>query len=350
MSDSAFWAALAPPLTEWYRQNRRDLPWRQSPTPYETWISEIMLQQTRVEAVKGYYARFLAELPDVASLAQADEARLMKLWEGLGYYSRARNLQKAARQIMERHHGQLPPDHAALLKLAGIGPYTAGAIASIAFGLPVPAVDGNVLRVYSRLRDDHGDIALPETKARVERVLTEALALLPPGSAGDFNQAMMELGAIVCVPGGPPKCGLCPAAEACDGRKRKTALELPIKSAKKPRRIESLTVLLLTRDGRFALRRRKKSGLLAGLWELPNFPGHLEGAALTEAVRALGVEPLRIEPLGNAKHIFTHVEWHMTGYRVTAEAETGSALRWVDETSLGECALPSAFRYYLPPI
>lgn len=350
MNDSAFWASLAPPLTAWYRENRRDLPWRRSPTPYETWISEIMLQQTRVEAVKGYYTRFLEAFPDVPALANAEEARLMKLWEGLGYYSRARNLQKAARQMMERHDGRLPADYDALLKLAGIGPYTAGAVASIAYGLPVPAVDGNVLRVCARLGNDRSDIASPETKNRVQRILAQALSLMPPGWPGDFNQAMMELGAIVCVPGGPPKCGVCPAAGSCAARRAGTVLELPVKSGEKPRRVEPLTVLLLMRDGRFALRRRKKSGLLAGLWELPNIPGHLHGAALTEAIRSLGVEPLRIEPMGAAKHIFTHVEWHMLGYSVTTEAQTGGQLHWVDKTLLEDCALPSAFRYYLPDL
>lgn len=338
------WAALAGPLTAWYRENRRDLPWRHAPSPYETWISEIMLQQTRVEAVKGYYERFLAELPDVASLAAADEARLMKLWEGLGYYSRARNLQKAARQMTERHGGTLPADYDALLGLAGIGPYTAGAIASIAFGLPVPAVDGNVLRVFARCENDPADIALPETKDRVTHTLTDALARMAQ-APGEFNQAMMELGATVCVPNGPPNCDCCPLAGRCAGRLAGTMLELPVKSAKKPRRVEPLTVLLLTRDGQFALRRRPKRGLLAGLWELPNLTGHLEGAELTEAIRSLGVEPLRVEPLGPAKHIFTHVEWHMRGFRVTVE-EPAEDLLWTQ--NLDAQALPSAFRYYLP--
>lgn len=345
-AEAARWAALSIPLTQWYSENRRPLPWRDSPTAYETWISEIMLQQTRVEAVKAYYTRFLAELPNVSALANADEERLMKLWEGLGYYSRARNLQKAARQILDRHNGALPADYNALLKLAGIGPYTAGAIASIAFGLPVPAVDGNVLRVFARLQNDRSDIALPETKERVNCLLSQVLRGL--SVPGDFNQAIMELGAVVCVPNGPPRCESCPVSAFCAGRKARTMLELPVKSAKKPRRVEPMTVLLLTRDGRFALRQRKKSGLLAGLWELPNLSGHLQGAALTEAVRTLGLEPLRIEPLCPAKHIFTHVEWHMQGYRVTVEEESGASLHWVDKAGLTKCALPSAFHYYLP--
>lgn len=347
-TEAARWAALSVPLTKWYSQNRRVLPWRDSPTPYETWISEIMLQQTRVEAVKAYYTRFLAELPDISALAGVDEERLMKLWEGLGYYSRARNLRKAAQQLLERHNGALPADYSTLLKLSGIGPYTAGAIASIAFGLPVPAVDGNVLRVFARLQNDEADIALPETKERVNRLLSQVLCGL--NSPGDFNQAIMELGAVVCVPNGPPRCECCPVASFCAGRKAGTMLQLPVKSAKKPRRVEPMTVLLLIRDGRFALRQRKKSGLLAGLWELPNLPGHLEGASLTEAVRSLGLEPLRIEPLCPAKHVFTHVEWHMRGYRVTIEEEGGASLRWMGKAGLAECALPSAFHYYLPHI
>lgn len=348
-AEARWWADLASPLEGWYHGNRRQLPWRVSPTPYQTWVSEIMLQQTRVEAVKGYYERFLEALPNIRALAEAEEARLMKLWEGLGYYSRARNLQKAARQIMERHGGELPADYEALLKLAGIGPYTAGAIASIAFGLPVPAVDGNVLRVWARCRNDASDIALPETREQVSAILKKALELLPEGFAGTFNQALMELGAIVCAPNGPPRCLGCPAEDYCAGHLAGTVCSLPVKSAKKPRRIEPMTVFLLVRDAKFALRKRAKKGLLAGLWELPNCPGYLEGAALTETVRSLGLDPLRIEPLGPAKHIFTHVEWHMQGYRVIVEeAREDTSLCWAGTHELEPYALPSAFRYYLP--
>ncbi|MCI8756067.1 MAG: A/G-specific adenine glycosylase [Oscillospiraceae bacterium] len=345
---SVHWRSLAEPLICWYQANHRPLPWRQSPTPYQTWISEIMLQQTRVEAVKGYYSRFLTALPDVEALANAEEEQLMKLWEGLGYYSRARNLQKCARILMEHHQGQLPADYHLLQSLPGIGPYTAGAIASIAFGLPVPAVDGNVLRVYSRCQADYRDITLPETKKWVTTKLTEALESLPQGISGDFNQAVMELGATVCLPNGKPHCEACPIAEFCAGRIKGCMLDLPVRGPKKGRRLEALTVLLIVRDGYFALRKRPEKGLLAGLWELPNISGHLTGQALLEAIRAFGVEPLRIEPLGPARHIFTHVEWQMQGYRITAETcSQKDMLHWVGPEEKKRYALPSAFRYYL---
>ena len=346
--ETLYWATLAKPLIHWYKTHSRQLPWRQNPTPYQTWISEIMLQQTRVEAVKGYYSRFLEALPDVKALADVEEDQLMKLWEGLGYYSRARNLQKCARILMERFQGQLPADYRLLQALPGIGPYTAGAIASIAFGLPVPAVDGNVLRVYSRCRADYRDITLPETKKWVTAQLSEALESLPQGISGDFNQAVMELGATVCLPNGKPHCEACPISEFCMGRIKGSMLDLPVRGPKKGRRLESLTVFLIIRDGYFALRKRPEKGLLAGLWELPNIPGHLIGQPLLEAIRAFGVEPLRIEPLGPARHIFTHVEWQMQGYRVTADAFTkNEMLYWVGPEEKKRYALPSAFRYYL---
>ena len=200
------------PLIRWYREHARALPWRSDPTPYHVWISEIMLQQTRVAAVLGYYRRFLAELPGVAELAAAEEDRLMKLWQGLGYYSRARNLQKAARQIMEEHGGRFPHTYEGIRALAGVGDYTAGAISSIAFGLPVPAVDGNVLRVVSRIAGYDGDITRPETRRRVGEALGRVMPLEAPG---EFNQALMELGATVCLPNGAPLCERCPAAHLC---------------------------------------------------------------------------------------------------------------------------------------
>ena len=270
-------AAIVGPLLEWYGRNARSLPWREEPAPYRVWVSEIMLQQTRVEAVKPYFARFLAELPDVTALASAPEQQLMKLWEGLGYYSRARNLQKAARVMVEQYGGTLPADYDALLKLPGIGPYTAGAVASIAYGIPVPAVDGNVLRVVMRLTAGWEDIADPAVKRAVERRMA---AILPKDRPGDFNQAMMELGATVCAPGGEPKCLVCPLNALCEGYRQGVARELPVKAKKKARRIEERTVFLLVCDGELAIRKRADSGLLAGLWELPSVEGKLnpEGA------------------------------------------------------------------------
>ena len=335
---------LPGPLLAWYRANARDLPWRRTTDPYQIWVSEIMLQQTRVAAVLGYYARFLETFPTVEALAAAPEERLMKLWEGLGYYSRVRNLQKAAQIVMEQHGGALPADYDALLKLPGVGAYTAGAIASISFGLPVPAVDGNVLRVVARISGDGGDIARPDTKARMRAALQ---AVLPVDAPGDFNQALMELGATVCAPNGPPRCLECPAMAFCKGRLRGTAEDLPVKGAKKPRRVEEKTVFLLVRDGKIALRKRPGTGLLAGLWEFPNVEGALDEAAAGAAVSVWGLEPRRWESRLTAKHIFTHVEWHMTGYTLEVAGDGPADFVWADAGVLSDRAVPSAFgRYY----
>lgn len=337
---------IVEPLLAWYEKNARDLPWRHSVTPYRVWISEIMLQQTRVEAVKGYFERFMQALPDVEALSTVEEKRLLKLWEGLGYYSRARNLKRAAALVMERYGGALPRAYDELLKLPGIGPYTAGAIASIAYGLAEPAVDGNVLRVLARLEDDHSDIADPAVK----RAAAEKLrAVIPQGHAGAFNSAMMELGATVCGPNGPPECLCCPLRLQCTGYARGTVGDLPVKAAQKPRRIEERTVLVLTRDALLAVRRRPARGLLAGMWELPSVEGHRNDTQVIEAARSFGLAPLRVEPLGEAKHIFTHVEWHMIGWRITVEEPLErEGLEWIDPRRLrGDYPLPSAFRAYL---
>lgn len=327
---------LPPPLLAWYRKNARDLPWRKTQDPYRVWVSEIMLQQTRVAAVLGYYARFLEAFPTVEALASAPEDRLMKLWEGLGYYSRARNLQKAARLVADR--GGFPDTYQGLLELPGVGDYTAAAIASAAFARREAAVDGNVLRVITRLTDDHGDVAAPQTKkhirAQVQAVFPEAEA-----DVRVFNQALMELGATVCVPNGPPQCLFCPVRELCLGRKRGTAESLPVKSPKKARRVEEKTVFLLLREGKIALRKRPETGLLAGLWEFPNVEGTLDESAAAGAVRAWGLEPKAWRNRLTAKHIFTHVEWHMTCY--TLEVAGEADFTWVDDFE--QHAVPSAF-------
>ena len=330
-------SALPLPLLQWYRENARKLPWRSDPTPYHVWLSEIMLQQTRVAAVLDYYRRFLAAVPTVAGLAALPEERLLKLWEGLGYYNRARNLQKAARQIVEDFGGVFPSTYEEIRSLCGVGDYTAGAIASIAFGLPVPAVDGNVLRVIARITGDEGDISAPATKKRI----TEALAqILPVKSPGDFNQALMELGATVCLPSGAPLCERCPAKDFCAALLQDRIAELPVKAAKKPRKIQERTVWLIFRGGKVALRRRPEKGLLAGLWEFPN---ELSG---TPALEQWGIEPLSDEFGCTAKHIFTHMEWHMTARVVRAAGELLPA-GWV-WAAPGELervyALPSAFK------
>ena len=336
-------ARLPAALLPWYRANARDLPWRKTEDPYRIWVSEIMLQQTRVAAVLGYYARFLAAFPTVEALAEAPEDRLMKLWEGLGYYSRARNLQKAARRVVEL--GGFPDTYQGLLALPGIGDYTASAIASAAFGAREAAVDGNVLRVVTRLMDCHDDIADPKTKKTVRTGVQGAM----PHDAADirvFNQAMMELGATVCIPNGPPKCDMCPAAALCLGRARGTAGALPVKAAKKARRVEEKTVFLLLREGRVALRRRPGTGLLAGLWEFPNVEGALDEAAAPAAVSAWGLEAKNWKNKLSAKHIFTHVEWHMTGYTLEVAGKGPADFVWVDGAGLAAHAVPSAFAKY----
>jgi len=337
---------IVQPLLDWYAINARDLPWRRQRTPYRVWVSEIMLQQTRVEAVKGYFERFLSAAPDISTLAALPEERLLKLWEGLGYYSRAKNLQKAARLCVERYGGQLPDDYDALLSLPGVGPYTAGAVASIAFGLPVPAVDGNVLRVWSRLCADGADIADPVVKKRVEAAFAE---IMPEGESGQFNQSLMELGATVCVPNAVPKCEICPVRTFCDAHIAGKETNYPRKRPKPPRRVEERTLLLLERGGHIAVRQRVGKGLLASLWELPGFDGALGKDEAVAAVRSLGLEPLRLTPLFPYKHIFTHIEWHITGWRVKLGPDgEGIGLTWTTAAELsGERPLPSAFRPYL---
>ena len=364
-------------LLPWYKDHARDLPWRRDADPYRVWISEIMLQQTRVDAVKPYYGRFMAKLPDVAALAQMDEDVLLKLWEGLGYYSRARNLKKAAMQMMEQHGGRVPSSFEELLKLPGIGRYTAGAVASIAYKVPVPAVDGNVLRVISRVLASFKDIALPQTRTWMEGLLKKTMDQEQPGL---FNQGLFEVGALVCTRS--PDCGACPLAAVCAASKKDLCREIPVKSGKKARRIEERTVLVVrgrgtarpgtagetedpnpagTADGReevmevVALKKRPPKGLLASLYEFPNIEGKLSLAPESVAARALlsqiiGVAEERvgkIRLLGEAEHVFSHVEWHMVGYEVWVEGSLPPTFIWADICKLeGKYPLPSAFLAY----
>jgi len=330
------------PLLAWYDGHARKLPWREEVSPYRTWVSEIMLQQTRVSAATEYFNRFMKEMPDIRTLAEADEERLLKLWEGLGYYSRARNMQKAAKLLVKEYNAALPASFELLKKLPGIGEYTAGAIASIAFEIRVPAVDGNVLRVLSRLLNSEADVSLLETK----RMLTERLAL-PQQRVGDFNQALMELGALVCLPNGAPKCEGCPLIALCIGRAAGREQSLPKKAPKAARRLEERTVLLLCKEGRILLRRREKKGLLAGMYEFPTVMGKLSEAQARRAAEALGFLVKGGEPAPEAKHIFTHLEWHMTGWRFEAEGRGPEEAVWTaPEALLERFALPSAFETY----
>ena len=330
------------PLLSWYRENARELPWRSTNDPYRIWVSEIMLQQTRVAAVLGYYERFLKAFPDVFALADASEEKLLKLWEGLGYYSRARNLQKAAKTIVSEYKGVFPDNYSELLRLAGIGEYTAGAIASAAYGQRVAAVDGNVLRVVSRITENYDDINDAKTKKQYRGLLEQVL----PESKEDmriFNQAMMELGATVCVPNGSPVCDICPARFACLASQNGTALQLPAKSPKKARRIEEKTVFIILRENCVALCKRADSGLLAGLWEFPNTEGKLDESQVYAYLEGLGLRVIDWKKQLTAKHIFTHVEWHMTGYVVQVQGDCAEEIVWADSETFHSYAIPSAF-------
>ena len=342
MEEKYILSALPAVLLPWYAQNKRSLPWRADREPYHIWLSEIMLQQTRVEAVKGYYARFLAALPTVEALANCDDDALHKLWEGLGYYSRVRNLKKAAQVIAGHYGGHFPTSHAEILALPGIGEYTAGAICSIAYDLPTPAVDGNVLRVWARLLNDPSPIDLPATKKKV----TAALAEIYPAEAGNFTQALMELGATLCGPNRKPDCDHCPCRNFCLGHRHGTAETLPVKAPKKDKRQEDRTVFIFSCDGLFALEKRPDKGLLAGLWQFPNVSGTLSvQEALAEAEK-LGLQPRALHRQLQRKHIFTHIQWNMTGIYIEV-AHPGGNFQWFTAEQIqSQAALPTAFRQF----
>ncbi|MCR5530847.1 MAG: A/G-specific adenine glycosylase [Lachnospiraceae bacterium] len=368
---------MIPYLLHWYKYNARVLPWREDPSAYHVWVSEIMLQQTRVEAVRGYYMRFLDALPTVKALAECPDDRLLKLWEGLGYYSRARNLKKAAGVICEQYGGVLPSEVTELRKLPGIGDYTAGAIASIAFHKPEPAVDGNLLRVLSRVSGSRENIDLPEVR---KRMAAELKAVMPKEESGELNQAIMDIGATICIPNGAPHCEDCPIVHLCTAYREDTVSEIPVREAKRARRIEKKTVFLITKGEKILLHKRPASGLLAGMYEYPNVPGHVAKKDVVETVMAwvgeagmglAGVavremlatsageaagEATAITKAKSAKHIFSHIEWHMNAWRVTIsdEAETGvsgtaaevpvDGYVWSTEEELRTLySLPSAF-------
>ncbi len=350
--------AIARPLLSWFASNARTLPWRTNQNPYPVWISEIMLQQTRVEAVKPYFKRFMEQFPDVEALAKAEEEVLLKLWEGLGYYSRARNLKKAAIIMMEEYGGAMPKTYEALLKLPGIGTYTAGAVASIAYKIPVPALDGNVMRVLSRLLESRQDIGKPQTKKKFETLLLSSMEQKEPGL---FNQGLFEVGALVCIPNGAPKCSLCPLSSLCKTRKKGLWDEIPVKSTKKGRRIEEKTVFVISGQKEekewVALRKRPDQGLLAALYEFPNVEGHVQLESFGEGTQKnreisqiIGVaeeQIQQVEFLGEAKHVFSHVEWHMIGYGIRLGNSLPESFVLADIQELeGKYPLPNAFLAY----
>lgn len=330
-------------LLPWYRTHARKLPWRRDQEPYHVWLSEIMLQQTRVEAVKRYYTRFLAALPTIEALALAPEDQLTKLWEGLGYYTRVRNLQKAAQRIVTEFGGQFPREYDSVRSLPGIGDYTAGAICSICFGLPSPAVDGNVLRVVSRLEASYEPIDLASTKKCITQRLGVSYA---QGCCGDLTQALMELGATVCVPNGEPDCQACPLQQLCQAEKLGCQMQLPVKSKKKPRRQEDKTVFLLLCGEKVALEKRPAKGLLAGLWSYPHVDGLLSAQEAVDWAAQQGCSPREILKVIQKVHVFTHVQWTMQGVYLTCQAMP-ERFRWVDPAQLqDEVGLPTAFRQF----
>ncbi len=319
----------APPLLAWFRANKRDLPWRHGRTPYSTLVAELMLQQTRVEAVKERYGEFLRRFPTAEALAAASEDEVLKMWEGLGYYSRARHLHQAAKIIAREG---FPQTWVGVRALPGVGDYTAGAICSIALGLNEPAVDGNVLRILARLYADPANIGETGTKKRFSALLKAAY----PPETGEFCEALMELGAIVCVPNGAPMCGACPWNGLCKAHLAGEEVRFPVRSEKRERRVEEIEVCVLKCGEKYALKKRGK-GLLAGLWEFPNFPR--SGGA--EAC-ARGTILARRE----AKHIFTHVEWHMTGYLIEVKEECPQYVWATAKEIERNYAVPSAFKAF----
>lgn len=340
---------ITEPLLEWYRQNARKLPWREDTDPYHIWVSEIMLQQTRIETVIPYYLRFIGALPDIPSLAGCPEDALMKLWQGLGYYSRARNLKKSAQILCETNAGKMFGTCSEILSLPGIGPYTGGAIASIAFGERVPAVDGNVLRIGARLDLEEGNILEPDTSGRIRKKIE---AVVPAGAPGDFNQALMELGEVICLPREGAQCKACPLSDKCLSHREGKSGQVPVRIARTARRKEEKTVFLITDGTRIWIRKRPRKGLLAGLYEFPWAEGKLDAAGAADQVSAMGFQIGEIIPLQKAKHVFSHIEWDMTGYLVRTGKASGRpqdpSLRGVSIPDLESVyPIPSAFGKYV---
>ena len=331
---------LVQPLLDWYSLNRRHLPWREEVSAYRTWVSEIMLQQTRVNAMIPYFERFMAAFPTVEALAGAEESRLLKLWEGLGYYSRARNLQKSAKIIVDTYGGQFPQTYEEIIALPGIGDYTAGAILSIAFHQPVPAVDGNVLRVAARVTGDEGNVLDTKVRKDFRERMTE---IMPAEQSGAFNQALMDLGATVCLPNGTPLCEECPARDFCNAYATGRQKELPVRQKNTEKRIEQKTVFLLRRGTEIALRQRPDTGLLAKLWEYPHTEGILDESSAAAQLAEWGILPHNWCKSVRFKHEFTHIRWEMVGYILDIEGIGPTDWVWVKREHRHNYAIPSAF-------
>ncbi|MBD9085265.1 A/G-specific adenine glycosylase [bacterium] len=329
-------------LLRWYHQNKRELPWRKDQNPYHIWISEIMLQQTRIEAVIGYYDRFIKRLPSIQDLAQINDDELLKLWEGLGYYTRARNLKKAAIMIMEEYDGIFPNTFEQIMSLPGIGEYTASAIGSICFSLKEVTIDGNVLRVYMRLQNCYDNV----DDLKIRKKVRNELQKIMPEEAGDFNQALMELGETICLPNGIPKCSECPLKDFCKGYQNDTYLELPIKNKKKDKKEEEYTILLFYYKNQFVLEKRKESGLLQNLWQFPNIQGHFTKKQLENYLKENNIHFLKVKKSVSYTHIFTHKRWNMISYMVELDKNDYN-MNWNDLKNLKEKAIPTAFKPFL---
>lgn len=328
------------PIIEWYQKNKRELPWRKEKNPYYIWLSEIMLQQTRIEAVKQYYERFLKQLPTIQDLAEVEEEKLLKLWEGLGYYNRARNLKKAVQVIQEKYSGQMPRHYQELIELPGIGEYTAGAISSIAFDEPVPAVDGNVLRVVSRLVGSKKDILDSRTKKEFTQKLKE---IMPKQQSGDFNEGLMELGELICIPNGEPLCEKCPLQEICIAKNENLTKLIPVRKQKIKRRKEEKTVFLLEFEGKVAIRKRGETGLLANMYEFPNIDKKITKKEVENILRNWCLTANSIEKIGTHQHIFSHIEWDMIGYKTQVDSMNKEFIWIKKEEILKKYPIPGAF-------
>ena len=330
-------------LITWYQKYKRDLPWRHTKDPYKIWISEVMLQQTRVEAVIKYYKRFIKEIPNIKELASIKEEKLLKLWEGLGYYSRARNLQKTASILIEQKEENLPDQKEKLLSLPGIGEYTAGAILSIAFLKPEPAIDGNVIRVLSRVYKDSRDMLSKKVKEEYTKVLKEFMKNYP---TDDFTQSFIELGALICLPNATPKCVKCPLKEACLAHKDKEELNYPIKKKKSSRKIIDKTVFIYTYKDTYQIQKRSEE-LLHGMYEFPSVDEEIEDIEFY--LKKQKKDYQRIEYLGEYKHLFSHLEWHMKAYQVFLNKKEKKQFVSKEEI-IKSYSLPTAFRRILHAI